>query len=108
WNSDVMLNDWGMITEFGGFDERKSDRLRKLRALGDEAAAHFRAVLPEALDRFRHVIVLTHVPPFKEACWHEGQISNDNWLPHFTCKAVGDVLKDAMASSDRQMTVYCG
>jgi 3',5'-cyclic-AMP phosphodiesterase len=107
--SDVMLNDWGLIEEFGGFFESVDQRLLKLHALGDEAAAHFRTVVPEALRRFRHVVVLTHVPPFREACWHEGRNSNDNWLPHFTCKAVGDVLLDAMiAAPDRQMTVLCG
>jgi Icc protein len=109
WNSSVILNDWGLIAEFGGFDEDPGERLARLQALGDEAAAHFRAVLPDALDQFRHVIVVTHVPPFREACWHEGRISDDNWLPHFTCKAVGDVLSEAMrAHPDRQMTVLCG
>jgi 3',5'-cyclic AMP phosphodiesterase CpdA len=107
--SDVVLIDWGMIQEFGGLDEHPRDRLVKLNALGDEAAAHFRAVLPEALKRFRHIVVLTHVPPFREACWHQGKISDENWLPHFTCKAVGEALIDAMASApDHQMTVLCG
>jgi hypothetical protein len=58
--SDVMLNDFGLIGEFGGFDEAPDERLAKMQALGDEAAAHFRAVLPEALARFRHVIAATH------------------------------------------------
>jgi len=108
-SSDVMLNDWMLIKEFGGMNEDREERLAKLHALGDEAAAHLSTVLPVALQRFRHVIVLTHVPPFREACWHEGQISNDHWLPHFTCKAVGDVLLEAMtATSGHRMTVLCG
>lgn len=107
--SDVMLNDFVLIGEFDGFYESKAQRLAKLHALGDEAAAHFRAILPDALARFQHVIVLTHVPPFREACWHEGKVSDDNWLPFFACKAVGDALREAMAAApDRQMTVLCG
>jgi len=107
WGSDVFLNDYVLIGEFMGLDAR--ERLDRLHALGDEAAAHFRSLLPEALGRFRNLIVLTHVPPFREACWHEGRISDDNWLPHFSCKAVGDVLAEAMlAHPDRQMTVLCG
>ncbi|MDG3006434.1 metallophosphoesterase family protein [Paludisphaera mucosa] len=107
--SDVMLNDFKLIEEFGGFWESKDERLAKLHALGDEAAAHFRAFLPDALSRFRHVIVLTHVPPFREACWHEGKVSDDNWLPFFSCKAVGDALVEAAAAApDRQMSVLCG
>ena len=105
----VMLNDFGLIEEFGGFDEDPKDRLAKLHALGDEAADHFRSVLPDALYRFRHVIAATHVPPFREACWHEGKVSDDNWLPFFSCKAVGDALVGAMAAApDRTMTVLCG
>ncbi len=107
--SDVLLNDFGLIEEFGGFDEDPKVRLAKLHALGDEAADHFRAVLPEALARFRHVVVATHIPPFRESCWFEGGISDDNWLPFFTCKAVGDVLAEAMsAAPERRMTVLCG
>ena len=107
--SDVVLNDFGLIEEFGGFEEAKEERLAKLQALGDEAAAHFRAVLPAALERFRHVIVATHVPPFREACWHEGKVSDDNWLPFFSCKAVGDALVEVMAAAPgRTMTVLCG
>jgi 3',5'-cyclic-AMP phosphodiesterase len=107
--SEVILNDWGLIEEFGGFNESLDERLAKLKALGDEAADHFRNVLPSALGRFRHVVALTHVPPFRESCWHEGGTSSEDWLPHFTCKAVGDALLEAMsAAPDRRMTVLCG
>ncbi len=105
--SPVLLNDWLLIEDFQGLDQRQW--LAKLRALGDEAADHFRGVLPDALRRFQHVLVLTHVPPFREACWHAGRISDDDWLPHFTCKAAGDVLRDAMTGHpQRAMTVLCG
>ena len=68
-----------------------------------------RALLPDALDRFQHVLVVTHVPPFRESCWHEGRISDNDWLPHFACKAVGDVLADEMKKHlGKQMTVICG
>ena len=103
----MLLNDYLLIEELAGLDKR--DRLERLHALGDEAAAHFRAVLPEALARFRRLIVLTHVPPFREACWHRGRISDDDWLPHFACQAVGEVLVEAMAAHPEcEMTVLCG
>ena len=105
--SEVFLNDYLLIEELAGLDE--NERLLRLNALGDEAAAHFRAVLPGALARSRRVIVLTHVPPFREACWHRGRVSDDAWLPHFACKAVGEVLVEAMASHPEcEMTVLCG
>jgi hypothetical protein len=81
----------------------------RLHALGDEAAAHFHQVVPQALEQSDHVLVLTHVPPFHEACWHRGQISDENWAPHFTCQAVGKALKEIMQRCpDRRMTVLCG
>jgi hypothetical protein len=107
--SDVMLSDFALIGEFDGFFEDSAIRLAKLHALGGEAAGYLRGVLHHALAQFRHVIVLTHVPPFRESCWHEGAVSTDNWLPFFACKAVGDALHEAMAAAtDRKMTVLCG
>ena len=63
----------------------------------------------DALAARRNVIVLTHVPPFREACWHEGRISDDDWLPHFACRAVGQRLAEAMrVRPNCGMTVLCG
>jgi 3',5'-cyclic AMP phosphodiesterase CpdA len=105
--SQVMMNDYRLIEELTGLD--RATRLRKLNALGDEAADYLGRLLPDALARYRNVLTLLHVPPFKEACWHEGRISDDDWLPHFTCKAVGDLLRNAMsARPDCKMRVLCG
>jgi hypothetical protein len=55
------------------------------------------------------VIVLTHVPPFRESCWYQGHVSNDEWLPFFACQAVGDALREIMTSRPHcRLTVYCG
>lgn len=105
--SPVLLNDYRLIKELSGLS--KVDRSRIMLQLGVDAAWYLRSLLPDALNQFERVIVVTHVPPFREACWHEGKISDDNWLPHFSCKTVGDVLFDAMrARPDRKMTVLCG
>lgn len=106
-NSGVMLNDYLKIQDF--IQAGSAGRLALLNRLGDQAAAYLNTILPEALDRYNHVFVLTHVPPFKEACCHEGEISHDDWLPHFACKAVGDVLVKLMAAHPtRKMTLLCG
>lgn len=106
-HSQVVLNDYLMIDDLAGLDASK--RLARMHELGDEAAAHFRRCLPQALDRHRNVIVATHVPPFREACWHEGGVSDDQHLPHFGCAAVGEVLSAAMRTRPEQrMLVLCG
>ena len=105
--SPVILNDFLLIQELASLD--RPALLGRLNALGDEAAAHLAGQLPAALANFAHVYVLVHVPPFREACWHEGRISDDDWLPFFTCRAVGDVLAAAMRQHpERRMTVLCG
>jgi 3',5'-cyclic-AMP phosphodiesterase len=105
--SRVELNDFHLIEELIGW--RGDARRARLHALGDEAAAHLRSAVDRALEWARHVVVAIHVPPFREACWHEGRISGDDWLPFFTCAAAGDVLRAAMtARPDATMTVLCG
>lgn len=105
--SRVELSDWSLIQDLRFLS--RTDRLKKLRALGDEAAAHLRPVLLAALERFPRVLVLTHVPPFRAAAWHQGRPSADDWLPWFSCKAVGDVLLAVMrAHPERHALVLCG
>lgn len=105
--STVDLNDFYLIHELAGLSKRA--RLLKLHELGDEAAAHLRKVLPEALKSADHVVVLTHVPPFREAAWYAGRPSDSQWLPFFSCKTVGDMLYTTMQSHPhKRMTVLCG
>ncbi len=105
--SPVMLNDYILIAELAGLT--RADRLTRLQALGDAEATRLTELLSEALPTYRRIIVATHVPPFKEACWHEGRISNDDWLPHFTCRATGVALrKAALSHPDRKIRVLCG
>ncbi len=105
--SRMMLNDYLYIEDFR---ELFIDaRFARLAALGDEAAAFFRQLLPDAFTRRRRLVLLTHVPPFREASWHLGRISDDEALPHFSCRVVGEVLVETMkARPDCHLTVLCG
>ncbi len=107
--SDISLNDYAMIQELAGLS--KETRFKKLQSLGQEGADYLRRTLSLALAHYGQVYVVTHSPPFQEACWYEGQLpDNDNpYLPHFTCKAIGDVLLDlAVQYPTSQMIVLCG
>jgi len=112
-DSEIMLNDYFLIRELreanGAGRVLTPSLLDKLNALGDEAAEYFRTVLPSALERSREVFVLMHVPPFLEACWHDGKLSDANWSPHFTCKAAGDALLELSEQfPECRVTVLCG
>jgi Icc protein len=103
----VMMNDYRLIEELAGVNKR--DRWPMLKAMGDAAARHVKAVLPAALAEHEEVILLTHVPPLREACWYQGQVSNDEWLPHFTCLAVGEAILRIMRDHPhRRLIVLCG
>ncbi len=104
----LRLNDHVLIHDLAVLDH--AQLYVRLGELGDAAAAHLRSNLPGALQRFAGgVVVATHVPPFRAACWHQGQISSAEWLPHFTCHAVGQVLVDVMTGHpDQQLIVLCG
>lgn len=105
--SSVWMRDYDEILDLKG--KKKVDLEPVMQALAAEAAEHFKNVVQQALERYQKVIVLTHLPPFRDACWHQGQISNDDWLPHFTSHAVGEVLLTAMAEHpNHQMIVLCG
>ncbi len=106
-NSEVWLNDYLLIEELKMLS--RNALFAKLNELGDESAGYFRQILPIALAKFENVILLTHVPPFKESCWYDGKISDDNWLPHFSCQAVGQVVVEIMKENPhKKLTVLCG
>jgi predicted phosphohydrolase len=117
-DSAVMLRDYFVIedlaevfdTETPGMTLRSQPALKKkLGELGRESATSLRPHLSEAAARFDQVLVLTHVPPFPEAAWYEGAPSTDDWLPGFSCLALGEeLLRVAERHPDRVFTVLCG
>lgn len=105
--SVVMMHDYHTISDLAGLD--KQARWEVLKKLGDEAGDFIYRNLQQALQTHDEVHILTHVPPTRHSCWHQGSISDDQWAPHFTCKAVGDAIREALRPHpDKQVTVYCG
>ena len=110
-NSRVSLNDSRMITDlFQAKILGKFQLLEVMQQLADIDAKLLRDNLEQAIKRHpKKIIVLTHVPPFKEACLYEGKISGDDWLPYFSSKIMGDVLTQiAQENSSIEFLVLCG
>ena len=106
-NSRVELNDYRLIKELIEPDIIK--RFKKLNMLGDKAARYFQQILLQALKQYRNIFLLTHVPPFRIACTYRGKISDDDYLPHFSSKSVGDMLIEIMKQHpESNLTVLCG
>jgi predicted MPP superfamily phosphohydrolase len=105
--SPVQLNDYLLIRELAFLDPH--ERYRRLNELGDAEAMLLDVLVRQALASHHLVVVLTHVPPFAEAAWHEGKQSDAEWLPHFSSKAAGDVLLAAAHEHpDGEILVLCG
>jgi 3',5'-cyclic-AMP phosphodiesterase len=106
-NSSVQIADHILIRELKHLPQHTL--YQRLTSLGDAAAQDLEDKLRLALQKHTKVLLATHVPPYREACWHEGKISDDNWLPHFSCRAVGERLTAVMEEHPQaQLHVYCG
>ena len=105
--SVVMMHDYHTINDLAGLD--KLERWEVLKRLGDEAGDSIRERLISGFEENDHLYVLTHVPPTRDSCWHNGDISDDQWAPHFTCSAVGEAIREEMRNRpDKKVTVFCG
>jgi Icc protein len=106
-NSYVRLNDFRLIDEF-----IQSDPIgwkRRLQELGSESATRLKSKLDTLPGDASEVLVVTHVPPFRESCWYEGRTTDDHWAPFFVCGQVGNVLlKAAESNPERRIIVLCG
>lgn len=93
-NSRIAINDSRMIADlFQAKILGKFQLLEKMQELADSDAMLLQSDLHQAASKDpKKIIVLTHVPPFKESCMYLGQISDDDWQPYFSSKIIGDVL----------------
>jgi predicted MPP superfamily phosphohydrolase len=111
-NSRVVLNDSRLIADL--FQQRmigKYPLVEKMQELADQDAKALHDNLTATLNEHHpiKIIVLTHVPPFKEACLYAGKISDDDYLPFFGSKATGDVLLEvANKNPNVDFLVLCG
>jgi Icc-related predicted phosphoesterase len=105
--TQVMMTDHLEIEDLAILDPE--ERLVKVRELGDAVAQYVRTQLPPALEQYDRVILLTHVPPFPEACHRGADFPREEILPHYCSQIVGEVLRDIMSRHSRNtLTVLCG
>ncbi len=110
-NSPIVLNDSRLIYDlFTQAVLGKNQLLKKMQELSDlDANAMREDLIRNIASSIKKIIILTHVAPFEGSCWHEGKISNLDWMPFFTSKAMGDViLAIAKANPIIDFLVLCG
>jgi len=114
-NTRIQLNDHYYIEEFN--EARilgKKNLFEVMREWADIDAAALRSSIEILINaknvtKIKIIIVLTHVPPFKESAYYQRRISDGDFLPFYTSKATGDVLlEQAKANPDIKFIVLCG
>ena len=106
-SSPIRLNDFPQIADFNGTPSKNWKR--QLQELGAAAAERLSAKLNALPADSKQVLVITHVPPFRDACWYEGKTTDDHWAPFFVCGQVGRVLTEvSRARPHCQFRVLCG
>ena len=110
--SNVWLNDYQLIYELFGYPTL-NDRRRIQRKVRNLAKSRTNKLIQDFNTAIKHgykkIIIGTHVPPFHEASFYNGVISDDNWAPHFVCKIAGDNLKAITKTHhDIDVTILCG
>lgn len=107
YGSPVRLNDYHLIEELTGVSAKRL--LRVIRREAVAGAVRLCRQLDLGRQQAKNQIVLTHLPPFREACWYEGRFGDDDWAPFFTCSAIGWLLKRfCRRHPEQQVWVLCG
>jgi Icc protein len=111
----LIMNDFLLIEEFEprvfghvlNEDPKHKFKIMREKSLKEADLAYAKLTL--AAKSYRNVYFGTHYPPFVDACWHEGKVSDDTWSPYFTSKLMGDaLLKAAKENPDTNFNVLCG
>ena len=105
--SRLDMNDYYLIHELTATREF---RYQTIRMLAQESANYLKNNLYRSFhEGFDVVYVATHVPPFRENSTYNGKISDDDWMPHFSSKIMGDMLLEtAKNNPDKNIVVLCG
>ncbi|MDE0862246.1 MAG: metallophosphoesterase [Rubripirellula sp.] len=105
--STIRLNDFDRIDDFKA--SGKTAWKEQLQQIGAASAKRLQAKLNQLPPDAQQVLVLTHVPPFREACWYEGKTANDNWAPFFVSGQVGkELMLFSQQKPEYELTVLCG
>jgi len=94
-NSNFQMTDWHAIGEFREVNGSKATIAGLARKLAHEGVTSVHNSIKAAVRYHKHIIILTHYPPFLQSHIHEGRLGEQTVTPWFTSKMMGDMLLDA-------------
>ncbi len=99
--------DFSFIKDLAGLS--RTQCFERINALGGETAGHVHDKLLRALRSYCHIYLVTHVPPFPEACLDSFRICHEHKLPFYCCSALGSAIVSVMDDfPEHTLTVLCG
>ncbi len=113
-NSYVRLNDSVFISElYAAHKLGKVELAKQMAALADKDTEnlddHLNVLLWQREVPPKNIIILTHIPPYKEVALFRGEISNNEYLPFYVNWGLGMTLEAiAKEAPHVQFHVLCG
>ncbi|MEK6879056.1 MAG: metallophosphoesterase [Nanoarchaeota archaeon] len=108
--SNIDMNDYYQIFEINRQWYDKGQIFEKINQLSMESAAHvFEQGTKLLSGSTKTLVIATHIPPYRENSVFMGNISDDNWLPHFSSKHMGDAITNLGKNfPEKDIVVLCG
>lgn len=110
--SELIISDFYAIEEITQHLRDPEGRARVIKERAKMYALELLGKIDAAIreTQCRHILVATHVPPFRESSRApNGALSDRHWAPYFSSKSTGEVLREAAkANPEHRFTVYCG
>lgn len=93
-NSRLTMSDWIYIDDLRKEYGKGMEALKKqLQKLADSDAKKLKRGVLNAIEKgYSRIIIVTHVPPFEEACLYAGKKSTSSGLPFFSSKCLGTTI----------------
>lgn len=110
-NSRLTMSDWLHIKDLVGPYTKGPKELKKaLQKLADADARKLKRHVLKAIEKgYKNIIIVTHVPPFEDACLYAGRKSTPSGLCFFSSKILGDTIRPiAEEFSEVQFMWLCG
>ncbi len=108
-NDSIMIEDLKYASIIGG----KSVLKYKMQSLADTDTFHLENDIEQIIAEYEQavteIVILTHVPPFRETCLYLGKQSGEDFIPFFCNVGLGNMLMNkALLFPNIKFTVLCG
>lgn len=90
YTSGFQIQDMNTIRDFRGIG--KDSSLSLMQRLADRSTRRIKALATEAAEKYKEVVIATHMPPFVRACKHRGGSTETQALPYYCNYRMGDEL----------------